>query len=146
MEEKVPNWQIVDELEHRLKNGEWYSLDESLPVPTPTNRKLKGALNQLNDIEKAPKEVEEFSLRDIKEQVKNTLDEDFGSISKQFTDEDIDYLANMINNGASSSELSSMIKTKLSSGAWEVPQETINKVNELFELANLKDVNSKERV
>ena len=151
--EKVPNWQIEDELRHKMETGEWYTLDESTPVKKPTSQKLQNALNELVEREPEP-EKEPLTFEQIKEQVKNTVENEAASagLSRlytsdgEFTDEDITYLANLIQNGATKAELAEALNTKFITGTFGISAPTQQKVNDLFKYANYEGVNSKKGV
>ena len=142
-ENKVPIWQITDEIEHKMNFGDWYSLDESIEPKMPTNQKLQNALNGLIEREPAP-EKEPLTLNEIKDQVRNTLAKESASLGEDFTDDDIDYVASLIQNGATRAELTEALNTKLATGKFAISADTQQKVNELFEYASHYDPNSKE--
>lgn len=141
LEEGVPAWQIEDEINHRLMTGEWYSLDESIEEPKIKNNKLMSALNSL--VEEPKPEKPELTLDEIKEQVRNTVDSEMAS-EGEFTDEDVNYLANLINNGATKEELAQALNTKMATGRFAVSPETQAYVNACFEYADKFDPNSRE--
>jgi len=144
IENKVPIGDIVSEIEHRLNYGEFYTLDESIPEPKPLHSKLLSALNSLVETEEeAPKQ--ELSIDELRNQVRNTLERESASIG-EFTDEDVDYIANLIQNGATKEELAQALDTKMATGKFGISAETQTKVNRLFELADHYDPNSKEAV
>ena len=151
MNRKIPIWQITDEIEHRLNHGIWYEITEETPEPPKKgNQKLQKALNDL--LEREPVEKEPLTFDELKEQIRNTLDREYASAGTsrlytdqgEFTDADIDYLAHLIQNGATGAELSEALDTKLATGTFGVSAETQAKVNKLFEYANQFDPNSKE--
>lgn len=146
IEERVPQDQIRDELLHKLRTGDWYTLDEAVDVAKPTNVKVNNALNLIDapEVEKAVKEAP--SYRDLRDEIKNTLEKEYGSIDGVFDDNDIDYIANMVETGATTKELSDMMKTKIATGIWDIPEDTVQKVNEYFESARAFGENSKQRV
>lgn len=142
LEEGVPRWQIEDEIRHRLATGEWYSLDESIPEPKAKNQNIRSALNALvNSGETQAKP--ELTREELREQIRNTLDDEHASLG-EFTDEDVDYLANLIENGATTQELADALNTKLATGAFDISLDTQKKVNLLFEEASRYDPNSQE--
>ena len=142
LEEGVPRWQIEDEIRHRLATGEWYSLDESIPEPKAKNQNIRSALNALvNSGETQAKP--ELTREELREQIRNTLDDEHASLG-EFTDEDVDYLANLIENGATTQELADALNTKLATGAFDISLDTQKKVNLLFEEASKYDPNSQE--
>ena len=151
--EKVPSWQIEDELRYKMETGEWYTIDESTPTKKPVSQKLQNALNELVEREPEP-EKEPLTFEQIKEQVRNTLDKEAASSGTSrlytdqgdFTDEDITYLANLIQNGATKAELAEALNTKYVTGTFGISEPTQQKVNDLFKYANFVGTNSKEGV
>lgn len=151
IEDGVPDWQIEDEISHRLLHGEWYELDKSVEQPKPENSKLRAALNALVDEGEKPAKVE-LTRDEIREQVRNTLDKEVASMGTsrlytdqgEWTDEDVDYITNLIQNGATKEELTDALRTKLLTGTFSISADTQTKVNRLFEYADKFDPNSKE--
>ena len=153
MNKKIPIWQITDEIEHKLNHGEWYEITEEVPEKKPGNRKLQNALNDLVEREPEP-EKEPLTFDQLRNQIKNTLDKEMASagLSRlytsdgEFTDEDITYLANLIQNGATKAELTEALNTKYVTGTFGVSAPTQKKVNDLFKYANEQGINSKNGV
>ena len=143
IEEKVPNWQIEDEINHRLMTGEWYTLDESIEEPKPINKKLKNALDSLVNTEERPVKPKP-TLDEIRNEVRNTLDYEPGKFD--YTDGDVEYIANLINEGATKQELADALNTKMLTGKFGISEETQRLVNQDFEEANHFDPNSKQAV
>ena len=87
-DKSIPVWQITSEIEHKLNTGNWYTLDESIELPKPTNKKLQNALNSLvTETIRAEKEAPSF--KQITEEVRNTLAKESAEFEGQFTDDDI---------------------------------------------------------
>ena len=145
IEEGVPNWQIEDEIRHRLETGEWYSLDEAIEPKYPINQRLKNALDSLVNTEPAPVK-EPPSLDEIRNQVRETLDKEIANRrgTGEFTDEDVEYLANLINEGATKDELADALNTKMATGNFGISAETQQTVSDLFRYANNFDPDSKK--
>ena len=144
-DKSIPVWQITSEIEHKFNTGDWYTLDESIELPKPQNQKLQTALNDLVN-KKVRKEAPPKTLNQIKAEVQNTLDSNSSSFSDNFTDSDVDYLANLINQGASKQELEEALNTKLATGTFGISEETQQAVNDLFKQASMYDENSKQFV
>lgn len=144
-DKSIPVWQITSEIEHKFNTGDWYTLDESIELPKPQNQKLQTALNDLVNKE-VRKEAPPKTLNQIKAEVQNTLDSNSSSFSGNFTDSDVDYLANLINQGASKQELEDALNTKLATGTFGISEETQQAVNDLFKQASMYDENSKQFV
>jgi len=145
IEEKVPRWQIVDELRHKLDHGTWYNLDESIPVKQPTNKKLQNALDSLVT-EQVRAEKEAPSLQQITEEVRNTLAKESADLGIEFTDDDANYIANLINNGATKTELTDALNMKMATGTFGISDETLRQVNDIFKEISHYDPNSKRFV
>lgn len=141
----IPVWQITDEIEHKLNFGDWYTLDESIPEKLPTNTKLNNALNSLIE-GNVRAEKSAPSLEQITNEVRNTIGKESASFAEQFSDEDIDYLANLINNGASKDELSEALNLKLSTGTFGISDQALQDINNIFKEISKFDVNSKQFV
>ena len=108
------------------------------------NGRLAAAFNKINNPETNTRGRVKKSFDQIRQEVKNTID--YNKATKLFSDSDIDYLAHMIQNNLSMDELTSLLNTKMATGVFDIPQETIDKVNELFDRAQQFGENSKQRV
>jgi len=147
MANKIPQWQIEDELRHKLETGEWYALDESILSPKPTSQKLQNALNSLVEGEVRPQEPTRKTFQQIREEVRNTLENsEYASMVGDIDDAGMDYLANLMEQGATTKEIADALNMKAATGKWGVSEETVNKVNDLFDMARHYDENSKEFV
>ena len=140
-ENKVPVWQITDEIEHKLSTGEWYTLDESTQPKYPINQKLKNALDDL--VAQEPTVKEPPTLDEIRNEVRTTLDKEMARTG-EFTDDDVNYIASLIQNGATKQELSEALNTKMATGKFGISPETQQQVTDLFTYANRFDPNSKQ--
>ena len=144
-DKSVPIWQITSEIEHKLNTGNWYSLDESIELPKPTNTKLQSALNSLVT-EQVRAEKPAPTLNQIVEEVRNTLGKEAADFEGQFTDDDINYLANLIHEGATKDELAQALDLKMATGSWGISDETLQEVNNIFKQISNYDPNSKQFV
>lgn len=144
-DKSIPVWQITSEIEHKLKTGNWYTLDESIELPKPTNRKLQSAINSLvTETIRAEKDAP--TIKQISEEVRNTLAKEMADFEGQFTNDDIDYLANLIHEGVSEQELSDLLNLKMATGGFGISDETLQEVNNIFKQISNYDVNSKQFV
>ena len=112
-----------------------------------TNQKLANALRMQGydgSMDADPQERPGINV--YRNQVRNTLAREFGSINKQFTDADVDYLANLIEQGATTKELTDALNTKMATGKWGISAETQAKVNDIFDYIRQFDENSKDFV
>lgn len=144
VENNVPKADIINELEQRLKNGKWYTLDESVPEKVELDGQIKSALNNMFKEEDVVAEEVKLSREEIRKRIAETLKTE--SASMDFDDADIDYLTSLKVSGANSSEIADALKTRVATGTWGISQETVDKVNDIFKLAELQDINSKARV
>lgn len=139
---QIPVWQITDEIEHKLATGEWYTLDESTQPKYPINQRLKNALDDLIDKGTAP-EKEPPTLDEIRNSVRATLDKEMAGAG-DFSDDDVNYLASLIENGATKQELTEALNTKMATGKFGISPETQQNVTDLFAYADKFDPNSKK--
>ena len=155
-EENIPRWQIEDEFRHKLETGEWYSLDESINnEKKPTNGKLKSALDMFRDEGLVP-EKEPITRDELIEQVRNTLEQEMASWNNlektpnreemHFDDEDIQYIASLIEHGATTKEIAEALNRKRATGKFAIERATMERVNELFKMADYYGQNSKKGV
>lgn len=107
--------------------------------------KLLSALNAIVD-DGTIKSDNSLTIDEIRQQVRNTLKKEFVSINKKFTDDDVDFIANLLNQGISKEDLSNAVACKLTNGIFEVSDETVKKVNDLFAEAEKYGLNDKQRV
>lgn len=144
-DKSIPVWQITSEIEHKLNTGSWYTLDESVDIPKPTNSKLQSALNSLVT-ETIRAENQKPSLAQIVEEVRNTLGKESAEFEGLFTEDDINYLANLINEGATKEELAEALDLKLATGNFGITDKTLQEVNNIFKQISHYDPNSRQFV
>ena len=124
------------------------------------SRKLKEAIDNITDYStRTPGDPKALPI--IRQEVQNTIDAykktwinemdrtnmvmgDYQWL--EFTPEDIDYLANMIDHGATVENLKDALNTKLATGRFGITAETQNQVNRLFQYAKQFDENSRDFV
>lgn len=144
-DKSIPVWQITSEIEHKLDTGNWYTLDESIELPKPTNAKLQAALNSLVE-ETVRAEKEAPLLNQIVDEVRNTLGKESSNFDGLFTEDDINYLANLIHEGASKEEIAQALDLKMATGSWGISDATLQEVNNIFKEISNYDPNSKQFV
>lgn len=141
IQERVPKKEIENELRHRIETGEWYTIDESIQAPKTTDQKLQNAFKILRGedtkTEAAPKTFDQ-----IRKEVKNTLEKN--KVLDKYSDEDIDYLTNLRQQGATTKYLADALDTKEATGSWGIKPETQERVNEIFEMMRHYDEDSRE--
>ena len=109
------------------------------------NAKLAAALQQiegLGQMEKAPKT--EATYQQILQEVRNTLAKESASFEDRFSDTDVEYLARLIRNGASTADIKSALDRHLATGYFGMSQEDLQAITELYNKAD-KAKTSKER-
>lgn len=125
----------------------WATRNEAL---SKKNAKLAEALKQQgNDgtIEAWKAENKMLPTREeLRIQVENTLGDEYASILDQFSDSDIDYLTNLIDNHASVADLTDALNAKMATGRFGISAETQAKVNDIFDEISQYPIDSKERV
>lgn len=135
---------LTTELERFFKDGQFFTIDESL---TNNQRKSQKVINALNTINGEVKEaVEKPAVRDFNE-VRNEVKAAIESSSVgDFSESEIDMLANMIQKGYTTKEIAEALNRKLATGNLGVSDEDIQAVNELFKDAENEHLTSKEKV
>lgn len=143
MDKSISKELIQDEIEHRLKYGNFFTIDESIIAKQAENTRLKNILSDMmNDTPATPKP--QLSYDEVRAQVKETLQNELASIN-DFTDADIDYVTALIQSGLTSKEISTAIKGRIANGSWSLSNDCVKKVNELYEEARHYKVGSKQR-
>lgn len=100
------------------------------------NAKLANALKELGydgsmDVEKAPK-----TYQQILTEVKNTIGREMGSVDNRFSDADLEYLARLIEHGATTEELKSALNQHLVTGYFGMSAEDLQKITDLYNQAD----------
>lgn len=124
---------MADEIDHYMKHGSFYPLEQEKSVPKPTSKKLDSILARMgNDTVIEKDAVQTFDQ--IREEVKNSLEREMASID--FTDDEISYLARMIEYGATNEEITNAIVQKLATGYMTMTAEDIEKITQLYDQAD----------
>ena len=85
------------------------------------------------------------TFEQILTEVKNTMDKESASVFDNFTEEDMQYLANLIHQGASEQRIYDALCMKLSTNYWDISEEDVKRVIEIFDTVNnMENPNSKE--
>lgn len=85
------------------------------------------------------------TFEQILTEVKNTMGKESASVFDNFTEEDMQYLANLIHQGAGEQRIYDALCKKLSTGYWDISEADVKRVIEIFdEVNNMKYPNSKE--
>lgn len=143
VESDIPMWQLRDELEHFLNNGEFYTIDESTEQKQAKSQKLANALREVTE-GKQERVVNEKTIAQIKQEVRTLINTEYYSISDEFDDDDIDFLANRIYNGAESQELVDALNQKLATGSLGYTEEELAEVVQLYNEVNSGLLTSRE--
>lgn len=107
--------------------------------------KVAQALNNMSKYDATQQKPKaDITLEEAIEMTEKALGKEAGSIRKTFSDEDIEFIANKVVNGASVKELTQILTQKVGTGKFQISDEDIAKVNELYREANEKGLNSKE--
>ena len=123
--------------------GEVKKSEEVAKELTAINPTLNRAFAEMgNDGSKMPKL--EKSYNQLRQEVVNTLNKEFASVSSKFSDADIDFLTRMIQQGATPKELSNLLMTKAATGSFGITEADMATVKELFDKAEEKGLDSKE--
>ena len=85
------------------------------------------------------------TFEQILTEVKNTMDKESASVFDNFTEEDMQYLANLIHQGASEQRIYDALCKKLSTNYWDISEEDVKRVIEIFDTVNnMENPNSKD--
>lgn len=141
MDKQVKIPQLSSAVENFLKTGEWQNVSE-----LHTNAKLENAFKQLVEETKIDVEKTKPSFDEYKNQVRNTISNKDKELLKDFSDEEIDYLASLLYGGANSKEVSEALATKMATGKFGVSDATQKRVAEIFDEISHYDYNSREYV
>ena len=141
IQENVNTKTMADEIKHYLDHGEFYTLDESIKLPEPTSARLNSILSQMGN-DGAKKETAPLSYEQIREQVKNTLGKEMAKVD--FSEEEISYLARMLEYGASNEDIMNALVRKIATKHMAIPDDAISEINYLYKQAEQAPT-SKER-
>lgn len=86
------------------------------------------------------------SLNETRRGVEAELNKEASNIYKKFSEQDKEYIANLIHNGYSADELQLKLEQKLTTGHWDISDEDLNEVNRLYKLVENEDPESKAYV
>ena len=87
----------------------------------------------------------EKTLTQILNEVKNTMERESSSVFDNFTEDDMQYIANLIHQGASEQRIYDALCKKLATGYWDISEEDVKRVIEIFDkVNNMEYKNSKE--
>lgn len=138
--------EIRARIEARLRDNTW-ELPEGVNVEDTRDngrnsvvaRALKNIGNDYTQQQVKPKE----SFEEIKAGIKSEFNREAGSLFNDLTEEDFDYLANLIENGATADDIQFKLEQKLATGSWDISMDDIKRANVLLEEARQYDNESK---
>ena len=128
--EKLPTWQIADEIRHKLEHGTWYTIDESTKVKKKASGKLASILAGMGDDgRKAKNQVDENgypkkSHATYVEEVRNSLQGEYAGLGLD-SDTDVEFIATMLEEGVSRDVIEDEIHHRLQTGEWYTIDESI---------------------
>lgn len=139
---------IVDDT-YGKATGEKTSKNVKTRESSEINEKSQKIINAIKkadgeDISKPVKK--DRTLDEVRQIVRNTFDGKLADRVKDFTDDDYNYVANLLKNGASTEDLSNAFKRRFATGKWGISDEARTQVNDLMNYAQSLDLNSRERV
>ena len=94
----------------------------------------------------ATTDVYKPTIDELKNIINEELAKESSSIRNQFNDSDIDFIANLMNEGATTRDLIDFLNIKMATGTFGVKPDTMKAVNDIFESIQGLDENSKEYV
>ena len=94
----------------------------------------------------ATTDVYKPTIDELKNIINEELAKESSSIRNQFNDSDIDFIANLLNEGATTRDITDFLNIKMATGTFGVKPDTMKAVNDIFESIQGLDENSKEYV
>ena len=136
MDKDISRDTIAKELDYFAKNGKFYNIDESIEVKQASNRRLDNILKQLNDDGSIETPNVQKSFDEIRAEVAQTIANENSNLFKNMDDAKIDFLANMIMRGESTANIKNALLRNYQTGAFEISDEDIKQINEIYEAIN----------
>ena len=138
-------------LNSKAKTWEKTHIRDSKRIQDLSNRLDKRFATALSEM---GKDVPEATTTDVYkptiDELKNIINEELAkessSIRNQFNDSDIDFIANLLNEGATTRDIIDFLNIKMATGTFGVKPDTMKAVNDIFESIQGLDENSKEYV
>ena len=138
-------------LNSKAKTWEKTHIRDSKRIQDLSNRLDKRFATALSEM---GKDVPEATTTDVYkptiDELKNIINEELAkessSIRNQFNDSDIDFIANLLNEGATTRDIKDFLNIKMATGTFGVKPDTMKAVNDIFESIQGLDENSKEYV
>lgn len=139
-------------LNSKAKTWEKTHIRDSKRIQDLSNRLDKRFATALSEMGKdvpeatATTDVYKPTIDELKNIINEELAKESSSIRNQFNDSDIDFIANLLNEGATTRDLTDFLNIKMATGTFGVKPDTMKAVNDIFESIQGLDENSKEYV
>ena len=139
-------------LNSKAKAWEKTHIRDSKRIQDLSNRLDKRFATALSEMGKdvpeatATTDVYKPTIDELKNIINEELAKESSSIRNQFNDSDIDFIANLMNEGATTRDLTDFLNIKMATGTFGVKPDTMKAVNDIFESIQGLDENSKEYV
>ena len=139
-------------LNSKAKTWEKTHIRDSKRIQDLSNRLDKRFATALSDMGKdvpeatATTDVYKPTIDELKNIINEELAKESSSIRNQFNDSDIDFIANLLNEGATTRDITDFLNIKMATGTFGVKPDTMKAVNDIFESIQGLDENSKEYV
>ena len=139
-------------LNSKAKAWEKTHIRDSKRIQDLSNRLDKRFATALSEMGKdvpeanATTDVYKPTIDELKNIINEELAKESSSIRNQFNDSDIDFIANLLNEGATTRDITDFLNIKMATGTFGVKPETMKAVNDIFESIQGLDENSKEYV
>lgn len=139
-------------LNSKAKTWEKTHIRDSKRIQDLSNRLDKRFATALSEMGKdvpeatATTDVYKPTIDELKNIINEELAKESSSIRNQFNDSDIDFIANLLNEGATARDIKDFLNIKMATGTFGVKPDTMKAVNDIFESIQGLDENSKEYV
>ena len=139
-------------LNSKAKTWEKTHIRDSKRIQDLSNRIDKRFATALSEMGKdapeatATTDVYKPTIDELKNIINEELAKESSSIRNQFNDSDIDFIANLLNEGATTRDITDFLNIKMATGTFGVKPDTMKAVNDIFESIQGLDENSKEYV
>ena len=139
-------------LNSKAKTWEKTHIRDSKRIQDLSNRLDKRFATALSEMGKdvpeatATTDVYKPTIDELKNIINEELANESSSIRNQFNDSDIDFIANLLNEGATARDINDFLNIKMATGTFGVKPDTMKAVNDIFESIQGLDENSKEYV
>ena len=139
-------------LNSKAKTWEKTHIRDSKRIQDLSNRldkRFATALSEMGkDVPEATTTTDVYkpTIDELKNIINEELAKESSSIRNQFNDSDIDFIANLLNEGATTRDIKDFLNIKMATGTFGIKPDTMKAVNDIFESIQGLDENSKEYV